>query len=69
MYDFIYNLWFIYHEFCMIGMGEKPRNIQNTKNKGKFAVWLSFHHPPPVDEMEANCFPVSENTETKPDLP
>ena len=51
----------------MMGMGEKPRNIQNTKTKEKFPVWLPSH--PPVYEMGADCFPVSENTENKPDLP
>ena len=38
MYDFIYNLLFIYNELCMMGMGENPRNIQNTKNKEKFPI-------------------------------
>ena len=49
-----------------MGMGEKPRNIQktNTKTKEKFPVWLPFHLP--VKELEADCFPVSENTENKP---
>ena len=50
----------------MMGMGEKPRNIQNTQTKEKFPVWLLSHSP--VYEMEADCFPVSENTENKPDL-
>ena len=47
-------------------MGEKPRNIQktNTKTKEKIPVWLPSHSL--VYEMEADCFPVSEN---KPDLP
>ena len=67
MYDFIYNLWYIYNELCMMGMGEKSRNIQNTKTKEKFPVWLPSHSP--VYEMEADCFPVFENTENKPDLP
>ena len=53
----------------MIGMEEKPRNIQktNTKTKENFTVWLPSHSP--VYEMEAECFPVSENTENEPDLP
>ena len=34
-----------------------------TKN---FPVWLPSH--PPFYDMEANCFPVSENAENKPDL-
>ena len=63
MYDFIYNLYFIYNELCMMGMGEKPRNIQktNSKTKEKFPVWLPSHSP--VYEMEANW-----NTENKPGL-
>ena len=48
-------------------MGEKPRNMYNTKNKEKFPVWLPSH--PPSTKMEADCFPVSENTENMPDLP
>ena len=51
----------------MMGMGEKPRNIQKTKQRKKFLVWLLSH--PTVYEVEADCFPVSENTENKPDLP
>ena len=52
-----------------MGMGEKPQNIQktNTKTKEKFPVWLPSH--PPVYEMEADNFPVSQNTENKPVLP
>ena len=51
-----------------MGMGEKPRNTKtNAKTMEKFPVWLPSH--PPVYEMEADCFPVSENTENKLDLP
>ena len=67
MYDFIYNLWFIYNELCMMGMGENPRNVQKAKTRKKFPVWLPSH--PPSTKMEADCFPVSENTENKPELP
>ena len=71
MYGFIYNLWFIYNEFYTMGMGENPRNAKKrkteAKNKEKLPVWLPSN--PPVYEMEADCFPVSENTENKPDLP
>ena len=50
-------------------MGEKPRITikRNKKPRKKFPVWLLSH--PSVDEIEADCFPVSENTENKPDLP
>ena len=51
----------------MMGMGENPRNIQKTKQRKKIPVWLPSHAPD--NEMEADCFPVSENTENKPDLP
>ena len=53
----------------MMGMGENTRNVQktNTKNKENFPVWSPSH--PHVYEMEADCFPVSENSENKPDLP
>ena len=33
-HDFIDNIWFIYKECCMMGIGEKPRNTKNeTKEK------------------------------------
>ena len=40
----------------MLGMGGK-----NPKRKNSL--------PSPFYDMEANCFPVSENAENKPDLP
>ena len=48
----------------MLGMGENPRNIQN-ENQGK----IPFGYPPipPSIKMEADYFPVSKNTENKPD--
>ena len=51
----------------MMGMGEKPRNIQKYKNenKGKIPSLVAL----PSTKMDADCFPVSENTENKPDLP
>ena len=51
----------------MMGMGEKKPEIQKTKTRKKSPVWLPSH--PPVYEIEADCFPVPENTENKPDLP
>ena len=38
------------------------KNIKGEKQRKKIPVWWS-------DKMEADCFPVSENTENKPDLP
>ena len=51
----------------MIGMGEKRRNIYKQKPRKN----SPFGCPPiPTStKMEADCFPVSENTENKPDLP
>ena len=45
------------------------RKIQKTKQKKKFTLLVAPLIPPPVYEVEADCFPVSENTENKPDLP
>ena len=54
----------------MMGMREKPRNIQKYKNENK-GKNSPFGCPPipPSTKMEADCFPVSENAENKPDLP
>ena len=44
----------------------KKKRKDGTKEK-IFPVWLPSYFP--VYEMEADCFPVSENTENKPGLP
>ena len=71
-----WNVWFylqliIYLQWMLYdGNGRKtPKNNKTKKrNQGKnFPVWLPTY--PPVYEMEADCFPVSENTENKLDLP
>ena len=50
------------------GDGRKKNKNENTKPRKKiFPVWLPSH--PPVYDMEADCFPVSENTKNKPVLP
>ena len=51
-----------------MGMGEKNPKYTKSENKGKNS---QFGCPPiPTStKMEADCFPVSENTENKPDLP
>ena len=64
MYDF-YNLWFIYNECIWWGWEKKPE-IYKAKTKEKIPR-LVVH--PPSTKMEADCFPVSENTENKLDLP
>ena len=67
MNEWFYLQYMVYLQKCyMMGMGEKPWNIQKTKQRKKFPVWLPSH--PPIDEVEDSCFPVSENTENKPDL-
>ena len=67
MNNFIYNIWFIYKNLIWWGW-EKNREIYKRRYKGKkIPVWLPSHLP--VYEMEADCFPVSENTENKPNLP
>ena len=71
-----YNVWFylkfmIYLQWMSYdGNGRKKPKYNKTKkrNQGKkFPVWLPSYTS--VYEMEADCFPVSENTENKPDLP
>ena len=51
----------------MMGMGEKTQNIQN-ENQGKNLSLVALSTPPSM-KMEADCFPVSENTENKLNLP
>ena len=50
------------------GDGKKTPNNEKTKPRKRFS---QFGYPPitPVYEMEADCFPVSENTENKLNLP
>ena len=40
---------------------------EKCRNQGKIPRWLPSY--PHVYEMEAGCFPVSEDTENKPGLP
>ena len=49
------------------GDGRKTLKYKN-ENKEKITVWLPSH-PHPVYKMVADCFPVAESTENKPDLP
>ena len=49
------------------GRKKKPKKRKTETKEKIFPVWLPSH--PPVDEMEADCFLVSENTENKPNLP
>ena len=44
MYDFIYNIWFIYNGYDGNGR-KKPEKYMYMKNKEKFPVWLPSHPP------------------------
>ena len=57
----IYLQWTLYD-----GNGRKTPKCNKT-NLSEIPHWLPSH--PPVYEIEADCFPVFENTENKPDLP
>ena len=58
MYDFIYNIWFIYNGYD--GNGRKnPEKYIHEKTRKKFPVWLPSH--PPSIKLEADCFPVRKN--------
>ena len=49
-------------------MGEKNPEVC-TKRKTRKNSPFGYPPIPPSTKMEADCFPVSENTEKKPDLP
>ena len=51
----------------MMGIGEKPWNVQKAI-QGKIPRLIALPSPPST-KLFADCFPVSENTENKPDLP
>ena len=67
MNDFIYNIWFIYKNVIWWGLEKNPE-IYKRRNKGKNSPF-SWTPIPAVYEVEAGCFPMSENTENKLDLP
>ena len=46
--------------------GDGRKTPKEKKLRKKFPVWLLSH--PPFYGMEADCFPVSENTKNKSDL-
>ena len=61
-------LFTIYDLFTMnVYDGDGRKKRKNETEEKIFPVWLPSH--PPVYEMEADCFPVSENTDNKADLP
>ena len=66
-------LFTIYHLFTMNvydrdGRKKIPRN-ERTKPRKRFSPFGCPPIPPPIYEMKADCFSVSENTENKPNLP
>ena len=52
MYDFIYNLWFIYNELCTMRIGEKLRNVQKSENKEKILRLVDLPSPPRKDSND-----------------
>ena len=65
-------LFTIYDLFKMkVYYGGGRKNPENEKDETKEKRFSPFGCPPipPSTKMEADCFPVSENTENKPDLP
>ena len=68
MYDFIYKKWFYLRNFVCWECRKIPETKEKTnKTKKKSPLWW-FSHPHFYD-MEADCFPVSENAENKPEIP
>ena len=64
MCDFIKNWWFIWWE-----QEKTPEIYKNTKSENKGKNYPFGCPPIPMSaKIEAVCFPVSKNTENKPDL-
>ena len=49
--------------------GNGRKKTENIIKRKKYETKEKIPSYYPVYEMEADCFPVSENTENKPDLP
>ena len=47
---------------------KKPKIYTKRKTRKKSPIWLPCH-PAVYEKMEVDCFPVSENTKNKPNLP
>ena len=60
MYDFIFKIWFYLQNVVCWGWEKKSRNEKIPR-----LVTL----PSPSYDMKADCFPVSEKDENKPNLP
>ena len=57
-YDFIYKMLYV---------GDGRKNIETKKEREKIPRLVAL--PSPFYDMEADCFPESENADIKPDLP
>ena len=62
----LFTIYGLFTKMLYDGNGRKNPEIYKRRNKGKNSP---FGCPHPVYEVEADCFPVSKNTENKPDLP
>ena len=51
------------------GNGRKKNTLKYTKDKTKEKIPRLVALPSPVYKVEADYFPMSKNTENKPDLP
>ena len=60
----LFTIYGLFTKMLYDGDGRKPLKYAKDETKEKFPFGC-----PPVYEVEAHCFPVSENTENKPDLP
>ena len=67
MYDFIYNMHNLFARMLYDGYGRKIPEMYKNETKEKTPHWVDL--PPPVYEIEDDCFPVSNNNENKPNLP
>ena len=53
----------------MLYDGDGRKTLKYTKDETKEKIPHLVALPSPINEVEADCFLVSENTENKPDLP
>ena len=65
--NLIYNIIFTVNVYDGDGR-KKPENEKDETKEKRFSPFGCSPIPPSI-KLEAECFPVSENTENKPDLP
>ena len=64
----LFTIYDLFTKMLYDGDGRKTPKYKNEyETKEKIPIRLPSHSP--FYEMEADCFPVSKNTENKPDLP